>query len=171
MQIMEAKYMVGIKRIKRRAPGGGMKPRGPFKSNVAGIGIRIRQDVRDEMERLAEEHGDRSLSQEAQAAMAAWIARHRRPDIARLSDCVALIALQTEKKTGESIADNPHAAGVFTDAVRESFKRRIADPNMANVGTLGQLVAGIVDALVDGDTSYWLTPDFDLLNHKTTRRN
>ena len=58
---------MGLKK-RKRATGGGMKPKGPYKGNAATINARIDPNLRAWLDRVAETNG-RSLSQEIQVRL------------------------------------------------------------------------------------------------------
>jgi hypothetical protein len=63
-----ANKKAAMKKKRKRAPGGGRKPSGPFAQNAASLTIRISTDLRAQLETAAKKKG-RSLSQEMQARL------------------------------------------------------------------------------------------------------
>jgi predicted transcriptional regulator len=92
---------------RRRALGGGRKPHGPYGANTENLSLRLRADIKTELERLAGDHG-RSVSQEAQAALAEWIRRHQEQQrhITGLSEAFAAFVKQVEEATQKRFTED-----------------------------------------------------------------
>jgi len=105
-----------------RASGGGRKPRGEFRGNTKILTVRVRPELRTELERLAKRH-HRSLSQEIQRGLDDHVVRyiHPRPHIGALMHAIALLVGEVERATGENWHEN-----AFTgEAVRHAIERLI----------------------------------------------
>ena len=147
--------MASIKR--KRRPGGGMKPRGPYAGNARMIVIRVQPSIREGLEKVVEKDGG-SMSQHAQRALQRYVWHRDRPHVNRLTDAVAFVASQTEKRLGHSIMDNPRASAVFAKAVAQLVARYTAEASKdTDLQQLADLIAGIVGALVDGGADAYLT--------------
>jgi hypothetical protein len=92
----------------KRAPGGGRKPRGPFKENRARLSLRVTPDVRRALVAWAKAR-KLSLSQAAQSHLQKSLSRffHPRPDIIVLTEMIARVIQDVERTTeaewGQSI--------------------------------------------------------------------
>jgi hypothetical protein len=110
---------------RKRAPGGGAKPKGPFKGKSATLTTRITPETREELELAAAEKG-RSLSQEVEYRLRSFAGQGRKPPhIRSLADAVSLIVARIEQRTGRRWLDDPFTA----DAVRQgisAFSSRIS---------------------------------------------
>src|SRR5262245_23108127 len=104
---------------RRRAPGAGRKPRGPYRGNSASLSLRVRPETKAELEHLAAEHG-RSLSQEMQLAVTEWIRRHQKPQrhVTGLMEAFTHIAQWVEKTTERRFLDDAFTAGSIADGIR-----------------------------------------------------
>jgi len=102
---------------RRRAPGGGRKPKGEFVGKSATITTRIRPDTRDELETAARTNG-RSLSQEAELRLRANL---RPTDAQRrnraLGHAITLLAESIEKPTGRSWLEDPFTGRALRYAI------------------------------------------------------
>jgi hypothetical protein len=117
---------------KKRAPGGGRKPRGEYPGKTKTLTTRIRPETREGLERAAAKHG-RSLSQEVEAGLRFYLwglkLNHGR-HIRALGDIVALLAQRIESKTGIHWNES-----VFTgDALRRGIEVLVS--HFAPRGTL-----------------------------------
>jgi hypothetical protein len=92
-----------------RKPGPGRKPAGPYKRNTEGISLRVQPELKASLERLAKEHR-RSLSQEMQVALSAWIRRYQKPHITAFLTAIGRFAEQVEKRTGQRFNENEGTA-------------------------------------------------------------
>lgn len=101
---------------RKRAPGGGRKPRGQYKGNSASLAVRVRPETREGLLRAAEQHG-RSISQEMQRALTYWIECSEVPHIARLAQAVIAVAEQCESATGRRYVDDPTTASALRSAI------------------------------------------------------
>jgi predicted transcriptional regulator len=92
---------------RKRAPGGGRKPRGPYQGSSVMLAIRVRPEVKAGLERLAKERGQ-SLSQQAQRALTYWVDRHSEPQLHNqaLADATKLVAERVEHDTGKLWLDD-----------------------------------------------------------------
>jgi hypothetical protein len=98
LQIME----LGMKQKRKRAPGGGRKPTGPFTRNAAQLTIRMPADMRTELEAAAQKQGW-SLTQELLWRLRVSLSKER---VDRRSPSVrALCFLISE--TAESVSNLP----------------------------------------------------------------
>ena len=101
---------------RKRAPGGGTKPRGPFKGKSATLTTRITPETRAELERSAKEQG-RSLSQEVEARLRDFANQNRPRHIRAFADAISILVTDIESRTGMSCLDDPFTA----DAVRQAI--------------------------------------------------
>jgi hypothetical protein len=104
--------------VAKRAPGGGRKPKGPFKVKAANFSTRITVETRAELDRLAKARGH-SLSQEVEILLREVISRSRDTPahIQSLEKAITLLAKDIERRTGKRWTDDP-----FT---RESLRHGI----------------------------------------------
>jgi hypothetical protein len=87
---------------RKRAPGAGRKPEGPFKGKSATFTTRITQDTREALELAAEKSG-RSISQVAENYLRAALKKPAgEPRNRALADLVELVAEDVEEATGRS---------------------------------------------------------------------
>jgi uncharacterized protein (DUF1778 family) len=108
-------------KTRKRAPGGGRKPKGEFAGKTATITTRVQPDTRDALEEAAQASG-RSLSQEVEFRLKASL---RKPTQAErrnqaLGHAIGFMAEELEKVTGRIWLDDPftgralwHAAEAF----------------------------------------------------------
>jgi TraY domain len=88
---------------RKRAPGGGRKPAGPFKGKNANLTTRITTDTRAALERAAKRSG-RSLSQEAERRLDESFRRDLAPrsqHLAALGPLIVMVAQRIESVTGK----------------------------------------------------------------------
>ena len=89
---------------RKRALGGGRKPRGEFRGKSATLTTRIMPGTRKQLEHAAKQ-STRSLSQEIEYRLVKSIEkdrdRARQPHVRALAEAVALIAQQVERATGK----------------------------------------------------------------------
>jgi hypothetical protein len=97
--------------VAKRAPGGGRKPKGPFKAKSANFSTRITPETRAELERLAKAKGH-SLSQEVEHLLREAIisARDTPPHIKSLERAIVLLAKDIERRTGRPWNEDPFTA-------------------------------------------------------------
>jgi hypothetical protein len=88
--------------VRRRAPGGGRKPQGPFKGKTAMLTTRITPETRAALERAAKKSG-LSLSQEVERRLddSILVERNRMPDVRALAEAIALVAENVQEATGK----------------------------------------------------------------------
>jgi predicted transcriptional regulator len=86
----------------KRSPGGGRKPRGEFRGNSKILTVRVRPELRTTLERLAKKHR-RSLSQEMQRGLDAWVGRYNDPKlhVGALAHAITLLVEAIERATGK----------------------------------------------------------------------
>jgi hypothetical protein len=91
---------------KKRAPGGGRKPKGPIPGNTGWLQARIREDLRSQLEQAAARNG-RSLSQEAQFRLAESFSlptelqrKWGPPDVRVLARLVSLVVRSVHVQVG-----------------------------------------------------------------------
>src|SRR6516225_9434117 len=103
---------------RRRAPGGGRKPQGPFKENKAALSIRVNLGTRRALEASAKENR-RSLSQEAQSRLRESLFRDRntRPDIVALTEAMAIVIGYVESFTEMKWSDSAFTTTAIRRAV------------------------------------------------------
>jgi hypothetical protein len=132
---------------KKRAPGGGRKPRGPFKGKSTTLTTRITPETRAAMERAAQKSG-RSVSQEVERRLDESLRndRNRRSDVRALAEAVAMIAEKVEIATGKNWLQDaftgealrlaievlvrhfaPHSARVIPPKVEEAAARGLPE--------------------------------------------
>src|SRR5262249_14321658 len=94
---------------KKRAPGAGRKPRGPFKGKSATLTTRITPETRAALERAAQKSG-RSLSQEVEHRLDGSIRREREHarnrHVRALAEAVALVTERVEGATEKRWLDD-----------------------------------------------------------------
>jgi hypothetical protein len=164
---------------RKRAPGGGMKPRGPHRGNSVTMIMRVAPEVREGIERLCVEKPQygKSMAQQAQTAMRRWIKRHERPHITRIADAVAMLAEEIERQTSKGILDDTNTATTFTMAVMSllitllskheataSVAAQMAprDPEQLQLAKIGEAAAMVVNALIERGIEWqdWPSGDF-----------
>ena len=138
---------------RKRAPGGGMKPRGNYRGNSTTMIMRVQPEIREGIERLCKEKPQygKSMAQQAQTAMMRWIRYCERPHILVISDGVAMLAERIEQQTGKSVATDSEASAIFTVGVSELLRLCTAEPDNVSDAhqRLAELCAGIVSALIE----------------------
>jgi hypothetical protein len=87
---------------RKRAPGAGRKPRGPFKGKTATLTTRIMWETRTALE-LAAQESRLSLSQEAERRLrVSLLSEHNRtPDVLALAEAIAQVAEKVQEGTGK----------------------------------------------------------------------
>ena len=102
---------------KRRKPGGGRKPRGPFKAKTVPLGTRITVETRKMLEASAKEL-DHSLSQAAEFHIRRSLTRahNRRDDIFALTEAIASVIEYVERTTKERWADSAFTTAAIRHA-------------------------------------------------------
>jgi hypothetical protein len=171
---------------RRRGPGGGRKPRGPYRGNSKMLGVRVRRDVWEALDKIAKSR-DYSLSQEVQIGLKCWIRLRRGPCGPALVDAISKVVERVSAATEKSFTDDSFTAKAMRaalDMVIEHFsapsdgpdvippkvtrhvKEAIAKGRMpANVlewacspATVGQREAGFVIAAIEGAASEETVP-------------
>jgi hypothetical protein len=136
----------------------GKKPRGNYRGNSVTMIMRVQPQTRAGIERLTKEKPQygRSMSQQAQTAMSRWIRHCERPHISVISDAVALLAEEVERRTGKSVAIDSEASAIFAVGVTEVLRLYTAKPeNVSDAHQrLAELAAGIVTALIERDINW-----------------
>jgi hypothetical protein len=92
-----------IQMVRKRAPGGGRKPAGPFRGKNANLTTRIKSETRGALEAAARKSG-LSLSQEAERRLDESFRRDvgdRPRHIAALAPLITLVAQRIESETGK----------------------------------------------------------------------
>jgi hypothetical protein len=88
---------------RKRAPGGGRKPRGEFRGKSSTLTTRITAETREALDRAAEKN-DKSLSQEVERRLRDSIrndlSRDQQPHIRALGEAFMLMVLGVERRTG-----------------------------------------------------------------------
>jgi hypothetical protein len=103
---------------RRRAPGAGAKPKGPFKGKSSTLTTRITPATRAELERSAQER-ECSLSQEVEFRLRDFAKQNQAPPhIRSLSNAVALLVAAIERRTGKRCLDDAFTS----EAVRQATK-------------------------------------------------
>jgi hypothetical protein len=92
---------------RKRAPGAGRKPRGPFQGKSATLTTRITAKTRAALDRAAQKSG-RSLSQEVERRLdqSLSINRDRRPDVRALGEAIAMLLQSIERATNSLWRDD-----------------------------------------------------------------
>jgi hypothetical protein len=87
---------------RKRAPGAGRKPRGPFEGKTATLTTRITPETRAALERAAKKSG-LSLSQEVERRLDDSVKRERNrpPDVLALAEAIAQVAEKIQEATGK----------------------------------------------------------------------
>ena len=134
---------------RKRAPGGGRKPRGQYKGNSASLAVRVHPQTREGLLRAAEQH-DRSISQEMQNALRHWIECSEVPHIAVLAQGVMFVARELELTAGRRYLDDSVTAGALKSSIGDLVQRLVSvrgdatDPNQAK--RVGKRAANFVAA-------------------------
>ncbi len=98
---------------RKRKPGAGTKSKGPYQGNTAVLGVRVRPEIRAELDRLAKAKGKGwSLSQEAQRAFKSWIDHQRGPHGPALGMAISRLVEQVNTDTEKSLDDPFTAAAI-----------------------------------------------------------
>jgi predicted transcriptional regulator len=102
----------------KRARGGGRKPRGEFSGNSAILTVRVRPELRAALQRLAERHC-RSLSQEMQRGLDAWVGQRRdhKRHVAALAHAVTILVEGVERATGKGWHEDAFTGEALRHAV------------------------------------------------------
>jgi hypothetical protein len=90
---------------RKRKPGAGRKPRGPYRGNSEMLGVRVRPEIRADLEQISKERGW-SLSQAVQLAIQSWIRYRRGPCGPALVSAIFKVVEQVKAETGESLEDS-----------------------------------------------------------------
>jgi hypothetical protein len=115
---------------RKRAPGGGAKPRGPFKGKSATLTTRITPETRAELEHSAQKQG-RSLSQEVEFRLKAFVGQTRKPaHIRSLAEAVSVLVTRIEQRTGRRWLNDPFTA----DAARQGITALLTRISPASSG-------------------------------------
>jgi len=105
---------------RKRAPGGGRKPRGEFKGKTATLATRVTPKTRADLERAAQKSG-RSLSQEVEHRLDGSIRRDREHDRKRhvraLAEAVALVTERVEGATEKRWLDDTFTGDALRHAI------------------------------------------------------
>jgi hypothetical protein len=102
---------------RKRAPGGGAKPKGPFPGKSATLTTRITPDTRAELKRSASEQ-NRSLSQEVEFRLRDFAKQNQRPPhIRSLADAISLLVATVELRTGKRWSNDCFTADAVQQAV------------------------------------------------------
>ena len=116
---------------KKRRPGGGRKPTGKIAGNGKALNLRVRPEVRDEIEHEAKKNG-LSLNQEVQERLILSLEYDRKmPRFRHLMFLVGKVAKVIEGKSGGSWIDDPYTAMMLRGAV---------DFLIADLGAKGEVV-------------------------------
>src|SRR5262249_9471247 len=108
---------------RKRAPGGGRKPLGPFKGKTATLTTRITPETRAALERAAKKRRPRplSLSQEVEHRLDGSIRRDRerdrKPHIRALAEAVALVTERVEAATEKHWLDDTFTGDALRHAI------------------------------------------------------
>jgi hypothetical protein len=106
---------MGYQMARKRVKGAGRKPQGPYQGNSEMLGVRVRPEIRRDLEQLAATRGW-SVSQEVQRALVHWIDWRRGPCGPALVNAIFKIVEQVKTETGESL-DSPFTAAAVRGAV------------------------------------------------------
>jgi len=113
---------------RKRAPGAGAKPKGPFKGKSATLTTRITPETRVELERSAQERG-RSLSQEVELRLRDFARQNQGPaHIGSLADATARLVTAIERRTGKRCLDDAFTAVAVRQAISELLLRALPIP-------------------------------------------
>jgi TraY domain len=106
----------------KRAPGGGAKPKGPFKGKKSTLTTRIMPETRAELVRSAREN-ERSLSQEVEFRLRDFAEQSSTPKHHRaLFDAISMLVAVLEGRTGKSCLEDTFTA----EAVRQGILALLA---------------------------------------------
>jgi hypothetical protein len=102
----------------KRAPGGGRKPRGPFKENRARLSLRVTPDIRRALVAWAKAR-KLSLSQAAQSHLQKSLSRffHPRPDIIVLTEMIARVIQDVERTTEAEWGQSAYTTAAIRGAI------------------------------------------------------
>ena len=147
---------------RKRAPGGGRKPLEPHLKRSAPLVVRVRPEVKEGIERAAEQH-KRKFSREIQRALDYWIQRLDIPHIAGLADDVIKIAEQVERQTGKKFNEDKATAAALSVALMR-YCQEMGFPSNPDTDTkrIGEKTGDFVAMLNQDYASRWTMPD-DLL--------
>jgi hypothetical protein len=110
---------------RKRAPGAGAKPKGPFKGKSATLTTRITPETRGELEHSAQERG-RSLSQEVEFRLRDFARQNQGPPhIRSLAQAAALLVAAIERRTGKRCVDDAFTAEAVRQATSAFLLRRL----------------------------------------------
>jgi hypothetical protein len=122
---------------RKRAPGGGRKPQGPFRGKAAALTTRITNELRHALDREAEKY-DRSLSQEVERRLRDSIqkdlSRDQQPHIRALGEAFMLMVQNVERRTGQRWFDDAFAA----ESIRSGLNFLISHFGKSGTPTLPQ---------------------------------
>jgi len=131
---------------RKRAKGAGRKSKGPYHGNSEMLGVRIRPEVRGDLDRIAKEHGF-SLSQEVQRALDHWIKWRRGPCGPALVNAIFKVVEQVKAETGQPLDDDFTAAAVraaIDQLLVHLWPPPIGESNLTAPARLRDRVAGEV---------------------------
>jgi hypothetical protein len=120
--------------VAKRAPGGGRKPKGPFKAKSANFSTRITPETRGELERLAKAKGN-SLSQEVEFLLRVVIdtSRDTPPHIRSLERAITLLAKDIERRTGRRWNEDPFTGEMLRSGINGLLLNVVPTPDGAVV--------------------------------------
>jgi hypothetical protein len=103
---------------RKRAPGGGRKPRGPFKENRARLSLRVTPHIRRALVARAEESGH-SVTQIAQFHLLQSLSRYYDPraDIVALTDMIARVIQDVERTTDAKWTQSAYTTAAIRAAI------------------------------------------------------
>src|SRR5262245_18489577 len=118
---------------RKRAPGGGRKPRGQFKENRATLSLRVTLDIRRALVAWAKE-SKHSLSQAAQFHLQQCLSRFYdpRPDIIVLTEMIARVIQDVERTTEAKWSQSAYTTAAIRGAI-DSLLRHWGAPGEPKV--------------------------------------
>jgi len=174
---------------RKRRPGAGRKPRGPFKGNTAKLTMRVDPGIRRAIEAGAKESGH-SMTQVAQFHLQQSLARfyHPRPDIVVLTEMIARVIQDVERTTRADWNESPYTTAAIRAAIDAlvrhwgasgelkvpvaikelaakqpaDYARQFQEPAEVGSWAAGRLITEIeVRALNEGEGPHKLPADFE----------
>jgi HicB family len=103
---------------RKRAPGGGRKPQGPFKENRARLSLRVTPDIHRALVAMAEKSGH-SVTQVVQFHLQQSLSRYYdpRPDTLALTDMIARAIQDVERTTDAKWTQNAFTTAAIRAAI------------------------------------------------------
>jgi hypothetical protein len=146
---------------RKRAPGGGRKPKGEFAGKKAAFTTRITADTRAELERGADKKGA-SLSQHIEFLLKTAMHRPTAEQLRHqaLGRAVESLAANIERKTGENWRHDPFTAQALLHAIDALLVRfaPVVSNSPTDSPTVPKLVEDAAVKMPDELAAGWRTP-------------